>query len=66
MTTKKEAVFALFKEGKNALSLEVKDFRLRSKRGTLPPRKLKGIVRKLSRRKRKLKGRKVNLNGEYG
>jgi len=44
---KKEEAFALFKEGKTALSPEVKDFRLRSKRGTLPPGKLKGIVRKL-------------------
>ena len=47
MTIKKEAAFALFEEGKTALSPVVKDFRLRSKRGTLPPGKLKGILRKL-------------------
>ena len=38
---KKEAAFALFKEGKTALSPEVMDFRLRSKEGTLPLWKLK-------------------------
>ncbi len=45
--TRKEKAFKLFEEGKTALSPEVKDFRLRSKRGTLPPGKLEGIVRKL-------------------
>ena len=45
--TKKEAAFALFKEGKPALSPKVKDFRLRSKRGTLPPGKLRSSKRKL-------------------
>ncbi len=39
---KKKVVFALFEEGKTALSPEVKDFGLRSKRVTLPQGKLKG------------------------
>ena len=47
--TKKEAAFALFKEGETALSPEVKDLRLKSKRGTLPHGKLKGRVGKLKR-----------------
>ncbi len=34
--TKKEKAFKLFDEGKSPSSPEVKDFRLRSKRGTLP------------------------------
>ena len=45
--TKGDEAFRLFDEGKNPISPEVKDFRLRSKRGTLPPARLKRIVRKL-------------------
>ena len=47
MIKKKEA-FAPFEEGKTPLSSEVKDFRLRSKRGNLPLGKLKEVAGKLS------------------
>ena len=47
---KNNKAFAMFEEGKTAFSPDVKDFRLRSKKVTLPPEKLKEIERKLKRK----------------